>query len=312
MMDPDWDYDSDHVMASAALRASTLSGMNATARRQWKEDEGTRWLAWNELPAPDKRKRIRALRLRVDYGERNVTYPTAIAKLPLEYLSLPLGLASKLAQKDLPSSLRALSFDESPALATAARIPTELVLPNVEQVSSKVGALSFARTSLPKLRSVSLALPPRSKMPDVLASYAKLSEVDVGPIHEPAQLAFLEQVGVETLSVVGGKLQTLSGFERLRKVKHLTLKSLAKLDDISSITALPKLRTIWIKYCGALKDLEPLLAVKTLREINVVSCKSIDLARVAKELKSKRFERVAVTGRRHLYRDGKDWVEKLR
>ena len=45
-------------------------------------ERGKRWLAWNELPAPMKQKKIRALRLRVEYGERDVTYPSAIAKLP--------------------------------------------------------------------------------------------------------------------------------------------------------------------------------------------------------------------------------------
>jgi len=43
-----------------------------------------------------------------------------------------------------------------------------------------------------------------------------------------------------------------------------------------------------------------------------VSCKSIDLESVAEQLKSKRYANVGVTGKKHLYRDGREWIEKLR
>ncbi len=172
---------------------------------------------------------------------------------------MPLMLARTLSRKDTPSSVRTLSFDESPGLAPSAHIPADVVLPKVDTVQCYDGVLSFERASFPNLRSVAIELGPRSKMPEVLASYTKLGFVHLGKIHDEAALAFLEPFEVETLSITSGALKSLRGLERLRSLKRVYVKNLPKLADISSITALPKLTSITIQYCGALRDLKPLL-----------------------------------------------------
>lgn len=90
---------------------------------------------------------------------------------------MPLMLARTLSRKDTPSSVRTLSFDESPGLAPSAHIPADVVLPKVDTVQCYDGVLSFERASFPNLRSVAIELGPRSKMPEVLASYTKLGFV---------------------------------------------------------------------------------------------------------------------------------------
>jgi len=300
----DWVYGKDHVIGSRALRESTLGSMTAAARKQWHATEGKLWFDWDAAPSAAERRKVRALRLRVDYGERKVSFPRAVARFEsLEYLSMPLALASQIEPGDVPSSVRALSFDESPSLATTASLRSELVFPSVEEVDSVVGRLRFSVQSFPRLRALSLKLGPRASELAVLSHYRKLSALHLVGVSSVALLEPAEALGVQSLGIVSGRLESLEGFERFRKVKRLLLKNLRNLRDIGSLPKMPALESLEIQYCGALVDLEPVLRARRLRRLTVVASNAIDLRSVADALKRRRFSELAITGKRHLYRD---------
>jgi hypothetical protein len=289
-----------------------MGSFDADGLAHWKRAQMPRWLRWNGRATPTQRRSIEALRVRVAPMARPKELPACVGSLAaLRSISMPLSIASGLRAGSIPPAVEVLHFDETSGGRGV--IAPELVFPAVAILSALMGELRFARASFPALRDVRLKLGPRSPMPGVLASYRSLDAVHVGPIRAASELASLVGARIRTLGIAPGTLASLDGLERLTSLETIWLKNLPKLRDLSALSALPKLRSVEIQYCHALEDLYPLLAIPKLARLRIVGCQRIRLAAVADALIAKRYEQLAITGKRHLHPDGAGgWARKTR
>lgn len=80
---------------------------------------------------------------------------------------------------------------------------------------------------------------------------------------------------LETLRIIGGRLKSLSGIEKFRKLNNLELSSCNKLCDILSLIKLSCLKSLHIEKCGQITNLSILQGNDNIQNLFIDKVESI-------------------------------------
>jgi hypothetical protein len=302
----EWKCADDWVMVDDALLDEEVRGWTPSEKRQWRREEGRRWLKWGSLPSTKDRSDVEAMRLRI--GEAVDTdlrrFPRRISELPhLQYLSMPLGYAGSLSTGSLPPSVETLEFNEQDYWGSSKKgtIPDDAVFPSVKRISCSTGEIHFTRENFPKLSSVNICLDRKRSMVPELLRFKRMEELNVGPFDEPEQLEELSSLRPRYLGVSGGGLRTLRPLHTFRGVDRLVLHRLHKLTNLSGIEGLARLKELRVAWCRNLADISDAESLASATSFELFNCpKVVGISAVGAMERLRSFELMYCSGVRDL------------
>lgn len=94
---------------------------------------------------------------------------------------------------------------------------------------------------------------------------------------------------LEWLEVGNGPVQSLKGLGTLKKLKHLQIFLMRKLESLEGLEGLSALEDLEVSGCRKIQSIEPLTSLSKLRRLQVGNCGDIETIRPVEKLKRLEF-----------------------
>jgi hypothetical protein len=281
-----WEDGEDWVMVDPTILRNHIEGYSPNELRQWRRNEGRRWLDWGELPSAKARIEIESLRLRVfEAIDTDIRPFPKLNKLPrLRYLSMPLAYSESISPGSLPPSIETLDFteDDPCGLARRGAIQSGVICPSVKRVRCYTGQLRFSHDNFPNLRSVTIRFDSKNAMLQELLRYEELEELSVGPFNSPDALSEIARLYPRRLGITGGELETLAPLQQFSGLQHLNVSKFNKLTSLSSIGSMRGLISLFLGSCTKLEDISAISSMPDMICLEMWSCTHLtDISPVA-------------------------------
>lgn len=243
--------------------------------------DANKLLLADEPPDSVKDAGVTELRVWAPANDKLMSVPARLAALTrLRCLAIGPGVdpktISSLDQNLIPSTVTALGVFTS---GLPAKWPAAVCLPNVVDLRTD-GPMSFTHANFPNLRAVSVYPERNGKNLDAVLACKLLDELQLLTVSDSDMFARIEHLPLTKLGLLGGKLATLEGIERLGGIKWLRLHNLRWLTSISAIKALSRLEELELRYCRQIEDIAVVADLPRLRRLEVIACGNVGLKKM--------------------------------